>query len=135
MTDAILVIRCTLGSVPPPTTLLLCQPTSTGPRGESHPPATQGDPIRAPKQPVIHPNQQSFSLLPNTWLVRGTLGSVSTPTTLSLSQPTSAELRGGTPFTCDPGGPHQSPQTTSDTTKSTTISAIAHTEHFSMSET
>ena len=102
--------------------------------GESHPPSTQGDPIRAPKQPVIHPNQQSFSLLPNTWLVRGTLGSVSTPTTLPLSQPTSAGLRGATPLTCDPGGPHQSPQTTSDTTKSTTISAIARTEHFSMSE-
>ena len=29
--------------------------------GQSHTPATQGDPIRAPKQPEIHPKQQSIS--------------------------------------------------------------------------
>ena len=28
--------------------------------GESHPPVNQGDPINAPKQPAIRPNQQFF---------------------------------------------------------------------------
>ena len=86
--------------------------------GESHPPATHCDPNRAPKQPAKRPYQQSFSLLPNTWLVRGTLGSISPPTTLFLSQPTSAGPRGGTPLTCNPGRPHQSPKTTRNTSKS-----------------
>ena len=31
--------------------------------GLSHPPATQGDPIRAPKQPAIHPNHGDILML------------------------------------------------------------------------
>ena len=54
------VVWDTLGLVSPPTTLFLSQSISGGPRGESHPPATQGDPMRAPKQPAMRPNQQFF---------------------------------------------------------------------------
>ena len=58
----------------------------------------------------------NFSLLAVAW---GTLVLVLPPTTLFLSQPTSGGPRGGIPPTCDPGGPHQSAQTSSNMPKST----------------
>ena len=78
--------------------------------GESHPSATQDDPIRAPKQPATRPIQQIFSLLPNTWLVRGTLGSISPPTTLFLSQPTSAGPRREFHLPATQGDPIRAPK-------------------------
>ena len=47
------VVWGSLGLVSPPTSLFLSQPTSGGPRGEYHPPATQGTPLWGPKQPAI----------------------------------------------------------------------------------
>ena len=37
-------------------------PPQLGLGGQSYTPATQRDPIRAPKQPEIHPKQQTASL-------------------------------------------------------------------------
>ena len=48
------------GPVSPPKTLFLSQPTLAEPKEESHPSATLGYPIRAPKQPAIRLNQQFF---------------------------------------------------------------------------
>ena len=41
-------------------------PLQLGLGGQSYTPVTQQDPIRAPKQPEIHPKQQSISL-PDFW--------------------------------------------------------------------
>ena len=51
------------------------------------------------------------------WLVWGTDGPVSPPTTLPWSCPSSAGSRGLISHTYNLGGPHQSPQTTRDTPK------------------
>ena len=55
----------TQGTVSPPNPCLSLPQLELG--GESHPPATQGDPTRAPKRPAN--DQQSFSLSPNTWVI------------------------------------------------------------------
>ena len=64
----------------------------------------------------------NFSLLDVAW---GTLGLVSPPTTLLLTQPTSGGPKGRIPPTCNLGGPHQRPQTTSSTAKSTEFFLVA----------
>ena len=86
------LVRDTLSPVSPPKTVFLSQPTSAGPRRKSHLPATQVDPIRAPKQTAIHPNQHFFFFAKYIASKR-LFGPVSPPKTLSLSQPTSAEPR------------------------------------------
>ena len=45
---------------------------------ESHSPATQGDPIRAPKQPAIHPNQQFFFVAKYMASIRNSWPSITT---------------------------------------------------------
>ena len=116
--------RGTLDSVSPRTTLFLSQSSSGRPRG--------GNPthLRLRGTPSEPPNKQqyaqinSFSLLPNIWLAWGNLDPVSPPTTLFLSQSNSAGPWREIPPICDPRGPHQSLQTTSNTPKRQDITKI-----------
>ena len=62
-----------------------------------------------------------FPLLPLVW---GTDGPVSPPTTLPWSCPSSAGSRGAILHTCHPTGPHQSPQTTKSTPKTTVFISV-----------
>ena len=76
--------------------------------GQSQAPVTQGDPFRAPKQPEIRPKQLTASLctqVSNMWLVWGTNGPVSQPTTLLWSCPTSAGSRGQSHAAATKGDP------------------------------
>ena len=97
----------------------MSQPTSAGP-GEGSPTHLQSrGTLSEPTNNQQNTKINSSSLLPNTWLVQSTLCQVSPATTLFLSHPTLAGPRGGNPPFCNPGGPYQSIQTTSDTPKST----------------